>query len=103
MNDPKLDLPFASLSPLHTEFEDGLRIELLSENDRKVEVATALYQIGSCHESLCNYDKGESLTHHNKNNVDTNRLVHMALIQKNHFSVGEILRSEKEKRSPFSH
>jgi len=38
-------------------FEDGLRIILLAENDRSVEVAEALYKIASCHDSLCNYDE----------------------------------------------
>lgn len=40
-------------------FEDDLRIILLSENDRSLEVAEALYKIASCHDSLCNYDEGK--------------------------------------------
>ncbi|KAL7537757.1 hypothetical protein ACHAXR_008051 [Thalassiosira sp. AJA248-18] len=38
-------------------FEDGLRIILLAENDRSLEVAETLYKIASCHDSLCNYDE----------------------------------------------
>ena len=40
-------------------FEDGLRIILLAEVDRSLEVAEALYKIASCHDSLCNYDEGK--------------------------------------------
>ena len=43
-------------------FEDGLRIILLAENDRSIEVAEALYKIASCHDSLCNYDEGKFST-----------------------------------------
>lgn len=40
-------------------FEDGLRIILLGENDRSLEVAEALYKIASSHDSLCKYDEGK--------------------------------------------
>jgi len=43
-------------------FEDGLRIILLAENDRSLEVAEALYKVASCHDSLCNYAEGKFST-----------------------------------------
>ena len=40
-------------------FQDALRINLLTRDRASLEVADALYKIASCHDSLCEYDKGE--------------------------------------------
>lgn len=43
-------------------FEQALRILLqVTENEPSLEVADLLYKIASCHESLCEYDEGETL------------------------------------------
>ena len=52
-------------------FEDDLRIILLSDNDRSLEVAEALYKIASCHDSLCNYDEGKLSSQNGRNSFDS--------------------------------
>ena len=47
-----------------SRFADCLRIILLRSNtDRSLEVAETLYKIASCHDRLCNYDKGKNNNH----------------------------------------